>query len=143
MRPPGDICQPAIESPDTAHNPDGYCPHKWLIKKELPLSAFTSPAKDAVFDVIKSNLTNNIQNDKTARIISENVLNFNIIPPSAGTTFTLDYNGEALETDSKALAVQLISFKDMKYLNKAYFNENLLDKPTRLFVLDALTVPRN
>lgn len=143
VRPPDDKCMPNNPIP----NPDGYCPHKWLVKKELdPVSLQYFPIITApMLDVYMSNdLKDKVfGNIWSAKIVAENVLNFEIIPPLDGNKYTIYYNGMPKKTNSKTLEINLTYIKNKKILTQTYYNENLLNKKNEITTLKGYAEPRN
>lgn len=149
VRPPGDTCAPAVDYNNTPAlpSPDVYCPHKWLVKKEIKTCAFclsplvtlemlkvymSTDFKDTVFDNILSQ-----------KILAENVIDFTITPPADGSLLTIYYNGTTKSVNSGALSCQLVTFKDKKYFVRFFSNENLLNENQNLFSLNGKAEPKN
>lgn len=139
VRPPGDTCKPN----NPISNPDVWCPHKWLIKKELKRSAFR-PNITVTFDMLKKYLNNNLQdrflnwNVISTEVTAKGLINFNIIPPQKGSECTGYYNGTKMSMDRRGLIMNFISLWDTVYegkkaLKKSYSNVNFLSKSFRQY----------
>lgn len=151
IRPPGDKCvfndpTGALDSADPGNNPDNYCPHKRLVKKEIKSDVIfgfpTSP------DFLKRYLTYDLSDTSSgevlsARILAENVLDFTVIPPANSGVHTIYYNGAAQSADNIALLIRLTALKEKKYMNIGYYNGNHLNNTANLFTLEGLAEPKN
>gem|GEM_PF-4036851 len=145
IRPPGDTCVPnPVIGAGGAPNPDVYCPHKWLVKKEINSAAFSG----YLLSVLPALLTNDLKDTSnefvtSAKVLAENVLDFTVVPPSAGGQYAITYNGAPLNAKSADLLIRLTSLKEKKYINKTYANENLMSVYGNLFTLEGIAEPRN
>jgi len=149
VRPPGDPCAPAVDynNNPALPAPDVYCPHKWLVKKEIKTCAFClSPL--VTLEMLQVYMSTNFNdtvfgNILSQKILAENVIDFTITPPAAGSLLTIYYNGAAKSVNSGALSCQLVTFKDKKYFVRFFSNENLLNESRNLFSLNSKTEPKN
>ncbi|MFH1453662.1 MAG: type II secretion system protein [Armatimonadota bacterium] len=148
VRPKNDICAPELnpdgspvydekEKVSLSANPDTYCPHKLLIKKELGLADINHSM--SIYDQLRNHMTNS----GTGKTVAKNVLNFEIIPPEDGSKYTVYYNGKEKKVNDKLIKVKLTAFTERKYLNKAHFNEDLLNDTANLFILEDSAEPQN
>lgn len=151
IRPPGDRCvfddpTGTLDSADPRNDPDIYCPHKRLVKKEIKSDViFGFPTST---DFLEKYLTYDLSDTSSgevlsARILAENVLDFTVIPPENTGVHTIYYNGAAQSVDNIALLIRLTSLKEKKYMNIEYHNGSHLDNTANLFTLEGLAEPKN
>lgn len=144
IRPQGDTCIPS-----SVPNPDNYCPHKLLIRRDI------SPAAAVIEDCLNNDIQSTHFGDiLDTKVLAQGVLSFDVNLMPAGTRYSVKFNGSYISLNDTSLGFSIKKYREAEY-GKKYklvgdeYKRNvgsgfdLSSDTTKLFEIKGRAIPAN
>lgn len=144
VRPEGDRC--TLESHGEVldvPNPDNYCPHKRLIRKDFTPTSFGG-------SIALASLGGYLNNDLSvggrvlaAKVISNDVLGFDVDFTPYGTKYTVKLNGADIKLDDTSVGFNIKKFRMAEYQKDTHAGNDLTAYKDKYFEISNRAIPKS